>query len=168
MPNKIQLRTIQGGLLEISGATFYIKDQLKRLGCRWQASSKSWIVGERPALRTTLEQLIDENRLSNKKKPRLCGFCRKPGHTQGSCDQKRVHLIAQRCRQGPGYKYMRLRGTDHCQCTYGPLAETCFNCNHWCCAAATPVPDDPNRFTAFTCRRHGTGIEQLLNDTRGT
>ena len=168
MPGKIQLRTIHGGLLEVAGATYNIKDQLKRLGCRWQGSSKSWVVGERPALRTALEQLVAENQSSGKNKRRLCGFCREPGHTQGSCDQKRVHLLAQRCRQGPGDKYMRLRGTQHCQCTYGPLAETCFNCNHWCCDAATPVLDDPNRFTAFTCPHHGTGMEQIRNDTRGT
>ena len=164
MPAKIQYRTIEGGLLEITGRTFDIKDKLKQLGCRWRNSTKSWVVGDRAALRSTLEKLISVPL----KKQRLCGFCRKPGHNQGSCNEKRTQDLAQQCRKGPGPKYMRLKITGYCECTYAPLPETCFNCRHWCCIFAKPLPQKLDIFTAFSCVEHGTGTEQHLNDTRGT
>ena len=168
MPGRILLTSIDGGLLAIGGATFNIKDKLKEIGCRWQSQSKRWVVADGEVVRSAINKLIDGERRGRAPRRRLCGFCREEGHTQATCAAKRTQELAKECARGPGPKYMRLHATGHCECTFGPLAETCFRCQHWCCSAAAPIPSDPNKFTAFTCPHHGTGMDQLLNDTRGT
>jgi hypothetical protein len=165
---KIHMKRIGEGLLAIEGATFNIKDKLKELGCRWDRQSKSWVVADEVNVRRAINKLIDGEQRARTPSRRLCGFCREPGHTQATCAAKRTRELAERCTRGPGAKYMQLRATGHCECSFGPLAETCFRCQHWCCSAAGPLIGDPNKFTAFTCPHHGSGIDQLLNDTRGT
>lgn len=176
----VKITVTESNTLEVSGKTFEHKEAIKSLGGRWNSARKIWdSIENTPSNKKALKALTTK---------RCCGHCGEPGHTKPKCtkyheDKKRelVEKSAFLCSEA-GLKtvknYRRFK-TQFCQCgfedrTYGyegfsvKMPVTCSACSHWCCSRAHPDKGDGVAAFNFTCPYHGSFMEQLLNDTRGT
>jgi len=174
----VYLTVLENGTIEVSGKTFEHKDTIKELGGHWRAQTKTWIVPNTPANTTALKELTTT---------RLCGHCGDVGHFKPKCEkyhtERRGELqtISDDSIKHPSYKFLRFEKSGYCSCSieqknYGyedfsvPMPKVCNVCSIWCCGQAKPCGDgvDVDNIFQYTCPRHGSSIEQFLNDTRGT
>ena len=168
---------IQGKTIKLSGKTYDHKDYIKTLGGKWDSKTKSWLIPNVENREKELKEYIKKH-----KKVRRCGVCGEPGHNRTKCAIYAKKLKednieeAEAARRNPLRKFQMLKNTPHCSCDYvlhscieaGLVPNICRNCHIWCCAEARPNPAHPNNPFDFLCPEHGSSMENMLNDTRGT
>ena len=177
----VKITTSQDGSIEVSGKTYEHKALIKTLGAKWNSERKCWV-----GIKNTKEHMKVLKALTTK---RSCGYCGEVGHFKPKCEKyhenRRNELVewsAKICSE-EGLKTItnfRRYKTQYCQCgfedrDYGykgfsvKMPVVCVACSNWCCSLARPEkPENGITFVNFTCSRHGSFMEQLLNDTRGT
>jgi hypothetical protein len=171
--------SITGTTIKITGNTYDHKEYFKSLGGKWDSKTKSWMIPNAETNKKNINEYINKH-----KKIRRCGFCGKPGHNRTKCvayakKQKEDAIkLAEAARRNPPRKFEMLKHTPYCDCNYVPynynkeevglVPNVCNRCFLWCCAKATPHPKMPNNQFEYTCPCHGSSMENLLNDTRGT
>ena len=168
------------GTLAVSGKTYDHRDVLKQLGAKWDGKTKSWI-----GIHDTKE---NHSKLKKLKMQRRCGFCGEAGHFKPKChhfhEARRQELVqkAKEFQVNPRKahpKFKLFTGSPFCKCCfeerdYGyegfsvSIPNTCSACLGWCCSNARPEDNGQINMFRFTCPIHGSSMEQLLNDTRGT
>lgn len=167
------------GTLDVTGKTFEHRNELKQMGARWNPTKKCW--GGIPDTK--------ENRklLKTMTTTRRCGHCGESGHFKPKCPtyhaerKKELQKKAEELWHKRPYDYERHKSTGLCHCMFEPMnygyedfsvlmPVVCYVCRGWCCSRARlEEPEaEPKNFFRFTCPCHGSAMEQLLNDTRGT
>jgi hypothetical protein len=174
----VYLTVLVNGTIKVSGKTFEHKETIKELGGHWCAQTKTWIVPNTPTTKKVMMDLTTT---------RHCGHCGDVGHFKPKCEkyhvkrQSELKKISDECIKQPSYKFKRFEKSGYCSCRieqkkYGyedfsvPMPQVCNVCSIWCCGQATPCLDGVyvENIFQYTCPRHGSSIEQFLNDTRGT
>lgn len=175
----VKVITAMDGTLEVTGKTFEHKEQLKHMGARWNSARKCW-----GGIAATKENKKILKTMTTK---RHCGHCGEVGHFKPNCVKYHMERkkelqekAAEMCANLPwDWKKHEATGFCHCQLesfNYGykdfsvlrPVV--CGVCRNWCCNRARPDSEDGKYVNSFnfTCPCHGSSIEQLMNDTRGT
>jgi len=169
---------IQEQTIKISGNTYDHREYFKTLGGKWDGKTKSWLIIKMDNREKELNEYIKKH-----KKVRRCGFCGESGHNRTKCaayaeklKQDKIQLaIAASKNLIP--KFQMLKHTPYCSCSFEEVHECskiwkvpkiCTNCHLWCCGEAKANPASPNNQFDFICPRHGSSMENMLNDTRGT
>jgi hypothetical protein len=176
----VKITVTEDNTLEVSGKTFDHKEAIKSLGGRWNNARKIWgSIENTPQNKKALKALTTK---------RHCGHCGEPGHTKPKCEKYRedtkrelVEKSAFLCSEVglKTVKNYRQYKTEFCRCgfedrTYGyegfsvKMPVACSACSSWCCSLAHPEKGNEVTSFNFTCPYHGSFMEQLLNDTRGT
>ena len=171
----VKVTKIENNKLRLEGRTFDYKEQIKSIGGRWEPSTKSWSVEH-------TEHNIEV--IKTFKKPRSCGFCGKIGHNKTKCEKYHSHCKtvikkkAEKEMTSSESRFKFLKKKEYCSCStiqkdhgYTDFivihAVICRNCQTLCCNQATIIPNHPD-LGSFTCPRHGSHRDQVLNYTIGT
>jgi hypothetical protein len=167
--------SITGTTMRITGNTYDHKEYFKSLGGKWESKTKAWIITNTEDRERELHEYIKKH-----KKVRRCGFCGEPGHNRTKCSGYAAKLRQDKIEAARkfGSNFEMLKSTPYCECHYEEVCDEkkniwripvlCRNCHLWCCAQATPNPKCPNNPFDFVCPHHGSSMENMLNDTRGT